>query len=66
MYKSKENQTDTFEKEKNNKANVWKPSLAKVKEIKPSWKTWLYNWKYIVVLSGNTFSSLCQSISKRL
>ena len=44
LYKSKESQTDTREKESknNNKVNIWKLSLTKVKETKPSWKTWLY------------------------
>ena len=44
LYKSKDSRTDTGEKENknNNKANIWKLSLTKIKEPKLSRKTWLY------------------------
>ena len=44
LYKSKVSRKDTHEKENKskNKTDIWKLSLAKVKETKPSWKPWPY------------------------
>ena len=45
---------------------MWKRSLTKVEETKPSRKTWLYIKKTGVAFLENIFATLCHSIAKRL